>query len=100
LTSVIDYESILGFKYFLTAVSHIPQFGDANKSLARDAVSPAGDVDASAGECASLKEMIHLQWETTASPKGDASSPARDAVSPAGDLLASPNFEICDTTLF
>ncbi len=28
--------------------------------------------------------MIHLQWETTASPEGD--------------LLASPNFGICDTT--
>jgi len=23
------------------------------------------------GGCASLKEMIHLQWETTASPAGD-----------------------------
>jgi len=43
------------------------------------------------GGCASLKEMIHLQWETTASPAGDA-------VSPAGDLLASPNFGICDIT--
>jgi hypothetical protein len=58
--------------------------------------------------------MIHLQWETTASPEGnaaslagDAVSPAGDllaslagdAVSPAGDLLASPNFGICDTTL-
>jgi hypothetical protein len=36
------------------------------------------------GGCASLKEMIHLQWETTASP--------------VGDLLACPNFGICDTT--
>jgi hypothetical protein len=35
--------------------------------------------------------MIHLQWETTASPEGDAVSPARD-------LLASPNFGICDAT--
>jgi hypothetical protein len=35
--------------------------------------------------------MIHLQWETTASPEGDAASPA-------GDLLASPDFGICDTT--
>jgi hypothetical protein len=43
------------------------------------------------GGCASLKEMIHLQWETTASPE-------RDVMSPAGDLLASPNFGICDTT--
>ncbi len=42
--------------------------------------------------------MIHLQWETTASPERDAASPARDAVSPSGDLLASPNFRICDTT--
>jgi hypothetical protein len=42
--------------------------------------------------------MIHLQWETTASPEGGAGSPARDAVSPTGDLLASPNFGICDTT--
>ncbi len=57
------------------------------------------------GECASLKEMIHLQWETTASlkgdaasPAGDAASPAGDAVSPTGDLLASPNFGTCDTT--
>jgi hypothetical protein len=31
------------------AVSHIPQFGDANTSLAKDAVSPSGDVDVSAG---------------------------------------------------
>ncbi len=38
------------------------------------------------GGCASLKEMIHLQWETTASP--------------TGDLLASPNFGIYDTTRF
>ncbi len=50
------------------------------------------------GGCASLKEMIHLQWETTASPEGGAASPAGDAVSPTGDLLASPNFGICDTT--
>jgi hypothetical protein len=42
--------------------------------------------------------MIHLQWETTPSPEGDAVSPVGDAVSPAGDLLASPNFGICDTT--
>jgi hypothetical protein len=48
--------------------------------------------------CASLKEMIHLQWETSTSPEGDAMSPAGDAVSHAGDLLASPNFGICDTT--
>jgi hypothetical protein len=33
-----------------TAVSHIPQFGDANTSLVGDAVSPAGDVDVSAGD--------------------------------------------------
>jgi hypothetical protein len=44
----------------ISAVSHIPQFGDANTSLAGDVVSPAGDVDVSAGGCASLKEMIHL----------------------------------------
>jgi hypothetical protein len=50
------------------------------------------------GGCVSLKEMIHLHWETTASPEGDATSPAGDTVSPAGDLLASPNFGICDTT--
>jgi hypothetical protein len=50
------------------------------------------------GGCASLKEMIHLQWEITASPERDAASPAGDAVSPEGDLLASPNFGICDTT--
>jgi hypothetical protein len=42
------------------------------------------------GGCASLNEMIHLQWETTASPEGDVASPVRDA--------ASPNFGICDTT--
>jgi len=41
--------------------------------------------------------MIHLQWETTASPEGDA---AGDAVSPAEDLLASSNFGIYDTTHF
>jgi hypothetical protein len=50
------------------------------------------------GGCASLKEMIHLQWERTASPEGDAMSPAGDAVSAMGDLFASPNFGICDTT--
>jgi hypothetical protein len=33
-----------------TAVSHIPQLGDANTSLAVDAVSPAGDVDVRAGD--------------------------------------------------
>jgi hypothetical protein len=43
--------------------------------------------------------MVHLQWETTASPERDAASPAGDAVSPEGDLLASVNFGICDTTL-
>jgi hypothetical protein len=42
---------------------------------------------------ASLREMIHLQWETTASPP-------KDAVSPVGDFLASPKFGICDTTPF
>ncbi len=41
--------------------------------------------------------MIHLQWERTASPEGDAVPPVGDAVSPVGDLLASPNFGICDT---
>jgi hypothetical protein len=44
--------------------------------------------------------MIHLQWETTASAERDAASLAGDAVSPEGDLLPSPNFGICDTTLF
>ncbi len=83
---------------FISAVSHIPQFGDATTSSAGDAASPTGDVDVSAGGCASLKEMIHLRWETTASPERDSASPARDAVSPEGDLLASPNFGICDTT--
>jgi len=43
--------------------------------------------------------MIHLQWETTVSPEGDAASPAGDAISLTGDLHASPNFGICDTTL-
>jgi hypothetical protein len=50
------------------------------------------------GGCASLKEMIHPQWTTTASPEEDAASPAGDVVSLTGDLLASPNFGICDTT--
>ncbi len=50
------------------------------------------------GGCASLKEMIHLQWETIASPERDAVSPAGDAVSPEEDLLASSDFWICDTT--
>ncbi len=71
-------------------MSHIPPFGDA--------VSPAEDVDVNAGGCASLNEMIHLQWEKTASPERDAASPAGDAVSPERELLASPNFGICDTT--
>ncbi len=66
-------------------MSHIPQFGDV-------------DVSAGGAHCASLKEMIHPQWKTTASPEGDAASPAGDAVSPTRDLLASPNFGICDTT--
>jgi hypothetical protein len=44
------------------------------------------------GGCASIKEIIHVQWETTASPERDATSPARDAVSPEGDLLVPPNF--------
>ncbi len=46
------------------------------------------------GGCASLKEMIHLQWETTTSPERDAASPAGDAVSLEGDLRASPNFDM------
>jgi len=29
--------------------------------------------------------MIHIQWETIASPERDAASPAGDAVSPEGD---------------
>jgi len=36
------------------------------------------------GGCASLKEMMHPQWKTTASP--------------SGDLVAFPNFGICETT--
>jgi len=36
-----------------TAVSHIPQFGDATTSPAGDTASPTGDVDAS-GEDAYL----------------------------------------------
>ncbi len=58
--------------------------------------------------------MIHLHWETTASPEGDAASPegdaaspegdaaspAGDAVSPTEDLLASSNFGICHTTRY
>jgi hypothetical protein len=35
-----------------SAVSHRAQFGDS--------ASPVGDVDESAGGCASLNEMIHL----------------------------------------
>jgi hypothetical protein len=50
------------------------------------------------GGCASLKEMIDLHEETTASPEGGAASSAGDTVSPTGDLLASPNFGICDST--
>ncbi len=65
-------------------MSHIPYFGDATTSPAGDAVSPAGDMDVSAGNA-------HLQWEITAYPEGDAASPA-------GDLLGSPHFGICDTT--
>ncbi len=38
--------------------------------------------------------------EMTASSEGDAASPAGDAICPTEDLLASPNFGICDTTLF
>jgi len=41
--------------------------------------------------------MIHLPWETIASPERDATSPAGDAVSHEGDLLASLNSGICDT---
>ncbi len=59
-----------------SAVSRIPQFGDTNTSL---------------------KEMIHLHWETTTSSEGDAASPVGDAVSPTGGLLACPNLGICDT---
>jgi hypothetical protein len=33
-----------------TAVSHIPQFGDATTSPTGDAASPAGDVNVSAGD--------------------------------------------------
>jgi hypothetical protein len=50
-------------------VSHIPQSGDATTSPTGDAASPTGDVDVSAGGCAT----------------------------PERDLLASPNFGICDT---
>jgi hypothetical protein len=50
-------KKLLGF----IAVSHNPQFRDAN-------TFPVG--------CASLEKMIHVKWETT----------------------ASPNFGICDTT--
>jgi hypothetical protein len=35
---------------FISAVSHIPQFGDATTSSAGDAASPMGDVDVSAGD--------------------------------------------------
>jgi hypothetical protein len=38
------------------------------------------------GGCASLKEIIRLQWKTTESP--------------IGDFLASPNFGICDATFY
>jgi hypothetical protein len=33
-----------------SAVSHIPQSGDATTSPAGDAISPTGDVDVSAGD--------------------------------------------------
>jgi hypothetical protein len=58
-----------------------------------------GRCECECGGYVSLNEMIHLQWETTASPERDAASLAGDAVSPEGDLLASPNFRIRDTTL-
>jgi hypothetical protein len=41
------------------------------------------------GGCASLMEMIHLQWRMTVSPERDSSSPAGDAASPSGDLQNS-----------
>jgi hypothetical protein len=40
-----------------SAVSHIPQFGDATTSPAGDAASPTGDVDVSAGDAYLRKEM-------------------------------------------
>ncbi len=36
--------------YLSSAVSHIPQSGDATASPAGDAASPTGDVDVSAGD--------------------------------------------------
>ncbi len=38
------------FIIMFSAVSHIPEFGDATTSLAGDAASPARDVDVSAGD--------------------------------------------------
>ncbi len=40
------YRGGVPLKLNTTAVSHIPKFGDATTSLAGDAASPAGDVDA------------------------------------------------------
>jgi hypothetical protein len=85
--------------FFFSSVTYPAIWRCERISRGRCGVS-CGRCGCECGGCASLKEMIHLQWETTAPPEGDAASPAEDAVSPSGDLLASPNFGICDTTLF
>ncbi len=45
----IDFICFL-YLVYQTAVSHIPQSGDATRSPAGDATSPTGDVDVSAGD--------------------------------------------------
>ncbi len=76
--------------FFFSSVTYPAIWRCERISRGRCGVS-CGRCGCECGGCASLKEMIHLQWETTASP-------AEDVVSPAGNLLASPNFGICDIT--
>jgi hypothetical protein len=75
----------------MTAVSHIPKFGDASYLSWQMSSSVTGDALTRTGDA-------HLLQKITKSLEEDYASPVGDTTSPAGDEGASPNFGICDTT--
>jgi hypothetical protein len=68
----------------MTAVSHIPKFGDASYLSWQTSSSVTGNAVTRAGDAHILQKITESLEEDYTSPVGDT---------------ASPNFGICDTTV-
>jgi hypothetical protein len=62
----------------VTAVSHIPQIGDALVSPMGDAIISYGRCGLLRGRCTVFKKISHLLWEMSASHGDEGASPVGD----------------------